>query len=88
MSQVQILIGAGIAVHSFVDGARVSRPKLRETEVDALAHALWLENHGQQKRALKYLEEYLQRNRGNTCHLGGGRGVIAVLGTENAYAVG
>lgn len=53
---------ARVIVHSFVDGARVARPKFRETEADALAYALWLENHGHREQADKYLEEYLQRN--------------------------
>ncbi len=69
MPQVQVLcVGARVAVHSFTDGTRVSRPKFRETETDALAHALWLENHGASERAEEYLEEYLRRNSSATSH--------------------
>lgn len=56
----------GVVLHSFVDGAKVARPKFRETEADALAHALWLEKHGASEQAEKYLEEYLRRNSGRT----------------------
>ena len=62
MPQVQILMHARVKVHSFTDGTRVARPRFRETEIDALAHALWLECHGHHERAEEYLEDYLQRN--------------------------
>ena len=69
MPQLQIaLVGAVAIVQCFTDGARVARPKFRETEADALAHALWLENHGAPEQADKYLEEYLQRKSVTTCH--------------------
>ena len=59
---------AEVIVQCFTDGARVARPKLRETEADVLAHALWLEKHGASEQAEWYLEEYLQRNSSATCH--------------------
>jgi len=67
MPQMQMSLSAGrVLLHSFVEGVRVARPKLRETEADALAHALWLEKHGASERAEEYLEEYLRRNSGYT----------------------
>ena len=68
MPQVKILVGARVSVYSFVDGTRISRPKFRETEMDALAYALWLENHGASKQAEKYLGDYVQRNSSGIRH--------------------
>ena len=68
MPQVQILSGARAKVHSFVDGTRVARPKFRETETDALAHALWLENHGASLQAEKYLDDFVRRTSGAISH--------------------
>ena len=69
MPQIQIIrVGARVAVHSFVDGTRVAWPKFRETETDALAHALWLENRGASEQAEKYLDDYVQRNSSGICH--------------------
>lgn len=67
MPQVGILIGARVVVHSFVDGARIAQPRLRETEDDALAHALWLRNQGKHEQAEEYLDSYIQRNSGAVC---------------------
>ncbi len=67
MPQMQLVLSPlGVVLYSFVDGTRVARPKLRETEADVLAHALWLEKHGASERAEEYLEEYLRKNSGYT----------------------
>lgn len=68
MPQVQILLGARVIVHSFVDGSRVGWLRSRDTETDALAHALWLERRGLKEQADEYLEDYLQRMSGSTRH--------------------
>ena len=48
-----------VGTHSFVDGFRVSRktPTIR-TEADALAWALWLQNHRGDAEADAFLEHY------------------------------
>lgn len=65
---VTLLSDNRVVVHSFVDGDRIVRPMFRETETDALAHALWLERHGRPELADEYLEDYLRRNSGLIRH--------------------
>ena len=67
MPQIQVSIVPSfgrVVVHDFTRGSRIIQaPRLRrETENDAMAHALWLENHGRAEEADEYLEAYLQRS--------------------------
>lgn len=55
-----------VGTHSFTDGFRVSVkiPHIR-TEKDALAWALWLDNHGMPDEADSFLEHYCAQKNGN-----------------------
>lgn len=68
MQQVAILVGNRVIVSGFVDGTRVVELKHRETDADALAHALWLSKHRNAELADEYLDWYIQRKSGITRH--------------------
>lgn len=68
MPQVDVLRDNRAVVHSFVDGDRIVRPTFRETETDALAHALWLVRHRSAEEAEEYLDNYLQGRSGTVSH--------------------
>ncbi|KKT34754.1 MAG: hypothetical protein UW22_C0066G0009 [Candidatus Gottesmanbacteria bacterium GW2011_GWB1_44_11c] len=68
MPQVDVLRDNRAVIHSFVDGDRIVRPTFRETETDALAHALWLVRHRSAEEAERYLDEYIQRNSSRIRH--------------------
>ncbi|MDO8565041.1 MAG: hypothetical protein Q7R67_00210 [bacterium] len=62
------IVGTRTVVSNFVDGTRIVEQRFRETEADALAHALWLESHGKREEAVEYLDDYLQRHPAPTRH--------------------
>ncbi len=65
MAQFVMLPGM-VIVRSFSEGDKIVRnvPARRETEVDALAHALWLDRRGFAAEADAYLDDYIRRSAG------------------------
>lgn len=63
-----LVCGSRVFVSDFVEGTRVRDLVFRETETDALAHAMFLERRGMGEQADEYLESYLRAHAGSTRH--------------------
>lgn len=63
-----LVCGNRVIVSDFVEGTRVRNVVFRETETDALAHAMFLERRGMGEQASEYLENYLRHHTGPMRH--------------------
>ncbi len=59
---VRRLADGRVIVNDFVDGGRITQPRRarRMTDDDAMARALWLQNHGRLEEAEELLDRYVQ----------------------------